>query len=75
MMNDESNRAFSLAEVRQFMNWCDIVQQCISQLDNFTVSKHGPLWIGRKLDEAWEKIDECFEWASIYEFELLEESE
>lgn len=75
MMNDESNRAFSLVEVREFMKWCDVVQQCISQFDNFTVSKHGPLWIGREIDEAGEKIDKCFGWAQIYEFELLEDSE
>lgn len=75
MKNDESNRDFSLVEVREFMNWCNVVQPCISQLTNFTVSEHGPLWIRTKIDEAWEKIDECLEWASIYEFELLEESE
>ncbi|MGV0369367.1 hypothetical protein ACUY29_11365 [Corynebacterium aurimucosum] len=75
MMNDESNRSFSIAEVREFMQWCEVVQTCMGKFPNSIVHSPEHQWIGRKIDEAWEKIDECLEWASIYEFELLEDSE
>ena len=74
MMNDESNRAFSLAEVREFKEWCRGAQLEIECCQNSVVYSQGPWEIENNLDEAWEYLGRCIGWALEYE-EMLKDLE
>lgn len=63
MMNDESNRRFSLAEVRKFKEWCSAAQIYIEECQDSAVSVKGPWWIDNYLEDACIKLDECIDWA------------
>ncbi len=73
MMNDESNRALSLVELREFIEWGRAAQLYIEKIQDSAVCAKGPSWIDECLDAAWVKLEDCFDWASIEE--TLKESE